>query len=121
MNKDESQHINDMHQSEFEKTLRPNLEHAEQSIDGQTQSRLTSIRHKALSEKNHWLSEYKNLFSTSAITAALFVGIFIFPETEKLLNGEQYIQETDDSFTLLMEDPEFYLWLNETGLLVTER
>lgn len=116
----ESMKTKEMQESDFEKSLKPIIDQAEQSVDGQTLSRLTAMRHSALSQKNHWFSEYKRLFSASLVTAALF-GVLIYPQADKLLNGEQPILDMDDSVTLLMEDPEFYLWLNETGLLVTER
>jgi len=115
-----NEYIDNMPESGFEKSLKPTLEYAEQSVDGATQSQLTLMRSKALTEKRHWFSEYKKIISTSAITAALFMGVFIFPETEKLLNTEPYIQEIDNSFTLLLEDPEFYLWLDTTGLVSVE-
>lgn len=115
-----NEQTNLMLESDFEKNLKSTIEYAEYSVDAATQSKLTFIRNNALAEKRHWFSEYKKIVSTSAITAALFIGVFIFPETEKLLNSEPYVQEIDDSFTLLLEDPEFYLWLNEAGLVSLE-
>ena len=102
-----------------EKTIRQDLRQSEHSIDADIVQRLKNVRRNAASQKNHWLSEYRNILSASLVTAALFA-VVIIPQADKLLNDKQYIPETVDSVTLLMEDPEFYLWLNETGLLIPE-
>lgn len=103
-----------------ELTIQKTLHQAEMQVDGQTSSRLAQIRSAALSEENHWFAEFRNLFSAGLVTAAL-LGVIVLPMGERLLSGENLDLQSEDSVTLLMEDPEFFLWLNESGVLVAER
>ena len=119
-----------MNRSEIddEVTLKRHLHSAENNLDKAVLNQLAAVRTTALEQENRWFkghidnltTGYRGLFSASLITAALAT-VVLLPTGQRILSGDESGLFMDDSVTLLMEDPEFYLWLNETGMLVVER
>ena len=102
-----------------EAALRKRCRESEKQLKPYELKRLSLSRQAALSQENHWYAEYKNLFS-SALVAATLAAIFILPIDEDHLNSTDSLYH-EDNVSLLMEDPDFYLWLNDTGMLIAER
>jgi len=108
--------------------LKRQLHKAEQCLDSSVISQLANARATAVAQENKWFNEYferfgkyyRGLFSASAITAFLAVFILL-PTGEQLLSDDESGLNPEDSVTLLMEDPEFYLWLDKKGMLFAER
>lgn len=111
-----------------ESKLKKQLHLAEQNLEGAVVQQLARGRANAISQQNHWAKEYfermvkgyRGLMSASVITAA-FAAVVLLPSSEKLVSGNESGLTQEDSVTLLMEDPEFYLWLDKSGMLVAER
>lgn len=113
-----------MHTEIDELTLREHLHKSEEQLKPSVIQSLADGRAYAIAQESRWLKgfiqEYRGLFSATVATAALVV-VMIIPLGNSLLSDGNSSFDTESSVTLLMEDPEFYLWLNESGMLVAER
>ena len=102
-----------------EAQLKRSLHQAENRLDRATLDALADARQLALQQENRWFREYRGLFSSGLATAAVFVAL-IYPFSGQILNSGSPPIEQEEAVSLLMEDPEFYLWLAERGTLVAE-
>lgn len=110
-----------------EQLLRQPLLSAEQSLNDNVIQQLANARAKAIAQENNWFKEYyerlangyRGMFSASLATAAI-VAMVVLPLQEEGVSINESLY-AEDSVTILMEDPEFYLWLDKSGMLVAER
>lgn len=106
-----------------ELALKTRLRQSEQQLDQATVNRLSKVRATALEQESlwfGWFAEYRNMFSATLVAASI-AAVVILPTGTGLLAGNGDITNSDHTVTLLMEELEFYLWLNESGMLVAER
>lgn len=104
-----------MSKPEFSETdIQRSLRHAENQIDRQTLSELAGARELAISSQNKWMSEFKGLFSAGAVTAALVVALVLPVDWNGASDIPQGVDIADDNLQLLMEDPEFFLWVSSS-------
>lgn len=109
-----------------EKSLRQSLHESEKRLDETVIGQLANARATAIAQENHWFKDYyerfmagyRGLFSASLMACAV-AAVIVLPTLEKSAMDESLY--TDDTMAILMEDPEFYLWLDKTGMLVAER
>ncbi len=99
--------------------LQQRLRQTESKIDAATQHRLREMREVAVAGQHRWFDEYRR---------PVLAGMFGLLLTAALINSSQpfYDQPQDyavpgDPIEALMEDPSFYIWLNESGRLVADR
>ena len=111
-----------MSQPEYtEDILRHNLRDSENNLDRTTMDSLAEARENALHSKNSMVGNYRGLFSAGLVTAALVVAVFL-PLNDRIPNGvsNTNIAMTDENLRLLMEDPEFFLWVSNSSNSVTQ-
>ncbi|GEM_PF-2622417 len=103
----------------IESDLQQRLRQTESQIDATTQHRLREMREAAVARQNRWFDEYRR---------PVLAGMFGLLLTAALINSSKpfYDQPQEyavpgDPIEALMEDPSFYIWLNESGRLVADR
>jgi len=103
----------------IESDLQQRLRQTESQIDATTQHRLREMREAAVARQIRWFDEYRR---------PVLAGMFGLLLTAALINSSKpfYDQPQEyavpgDPIEALMEDPSFYIWLNESGRLVADR
>ena len=88
------------------------LQQSESELSAQTQRKLANARQVAIADKSHWFAEYKTMFSAGLVTALLLVTVALPLSYNNSDNGIPRGDVADENLELLMEDPEFFLWVS---------
>jgi len=97
-----------------EKDIQQYLHQSESELSVQTQQKLARARQAALTNKNDWFSEYKTMFSAGLVTALLLVTVALPLSHNDQSNRHPNVDIAEENLHLLMEDPEFFLWVSNS-------
>ena len=103
----------------IESDLQQRLRQSESQIDAATRHRLQEIREVALAGQNRWYDEYRRPVLTGMI--GLLLTAVLINSSQPFYDQSQDFAVPGDPIEALMEDPSFYIWLNESGRLVADR
>lgn len=109
-----------MTNDDVEFRLQQRLRQTELQIDAGTRHRLKEIREAAITQENRWFGEYRRPALAGLIGLLLAVAL-INSLQPPVVNQNQGVEITGEPIEVLMEDPSFYIWLDESGRLVAER
>lgn len=109
-----------MTNDEVELRLQQRLRQTELQIDAGTRQQLQEVREAAVTQKNRWLGEYGRP-AIAGIIGLLIATALINSLQPRWAGQRQGLATTGENIEVLMEDPSFYLWLDESGQLVAER
>ena len=88
------------------------IQQSESELSAQTQRELAHARQAAVADRSHWFAEYKTMFSAGLVTALLLVTVALPLSYNSPDNGIPHRDIADENLELLMEDPEFFLWVS---------
>lgn len=94
--------------------LQTMVRHSEGEVDRSTLASLAEARATALQSQNRWFSEYRGALSAGLVTAALMVAVIVPLNGNGLLEDRQEFGTGDESLQLMMEDPEFFMWVSNS-------
>ena len=107
-----------MNESNYsEDTLQHRLRQSENGLNRATLDSLASAREEAMQAKKGLLSNFSGVFSAGLVTAALVAFAFL-PLGNQVSDTDVIVE--DNALQLLMEDPEFFLWLSNSYSSVTQ-
>ena len=102
-----------------EKQLQETVRAAEHKVDRQTLNALAEIRSQAIEEKATFFNGYKGYFSAGLATALLLLA-GVFPFSDSFQSGNTFeVEIADENIQLLLEDPDFLLWVSSSEGVVT--
>jgi hypothetical protein len=104
----------------IESRLQQRLRQSESQIDAGTSLRLQEMRKEAIAEENRWFAEY--IQPTTAGVVCLLLMVTLAIPLQSFITGQgQELVVSSEPIDALMEDPSFYIWLEESGRLVADR
>lgn len=104
-----------------EETLQNTLRDSENKLDRATLDSLAEARETALHTDSSLFGRYRGFFSAGLVTAAFFVVIALpLGEESFSISQNTEVAMVDESLQLLMEDPEFFLWVSDSYGSVTQ-
>lgn len=109
-----------MTNNDVEFRLQQHLRQTESQIDAGTRYQLQEAREAAITQQNRWFEAY-NRPAIAGIIGLLIVSALINSLQPGGVSQRQGLTTTGETIEVLMEDPNFYLWLDESGQLVAER
>ncbi|MEQ9023179.1 MAG: hypothetical protein RLN82_10540 [Pseudomonadales bacterium] len=109
-----------MTNDDVEFRLQHRLRQTELQIDAETCHQLHEIREAAIARQSRWFGEYSR-HAVAGIVGLLAVSALISSLQPNRTDQGQGLADTGENIEVLMEDPNFYLWLDESGRLVAER
>lgn len=109
-----------MTNDDVDSRLQQRLRQTELQIDTETCHQLQEIRKAAIARQSRWFGEYSR-HAVAGIIGLLAVSVLISSLQPNRTDQGQGLAGTAENIEVLMEDPNFYLWLDESGQLVAER
>lgn len=110
-----------MNESNYsEDTLQHRLRQSENGLNRATLDSLASAREEAMQAKKGLLSNFSGVFSAGLVTAALVAFAFLPLGNQVSTTSDTDVIVEDNALKLLMEDPEFFLWLSNSYSSVTQ-
>lgn len=97
-----------------EAQIQQTLRDSENSLDRSTLSSLAQARDAALQPQNNLLGGFRGLFSAGLVTTALVVAVLLPLTNDSPTGVSSDIDIADENLQLLMEDPEFFLWVSSS-------
>lgn len=100
--------------------LQSMVRRSEEQVDQSTLAALAEARTKALESQNRWFSEFRSPLSAGLVTAVLLVAVFLPFSGKGLMDNSQEVGTIDESLELMMEDPEFFLWVSNSYSAISQ-
>ena len=97
-----------------ETDIQNTLRDAETRLDSNTLRSLAESREQAISATRGWLDGFRGLFSAGLVTTALVVFVLVPMINSSESGRPSDIDVADENLQLLMEDPEFFLWVSNS-------
>jgi hypothetical protein len=104
----------------IESRLQQRLRLTESQLDEVTCRKLRQIRGEAMAEESRWFAEYRRP-AIAGFIGLLMTAALLSPLQSYWTGQAQDITATSEPIEVLMEDPSFYIWLEESGQLVADR
>lgn len=107
------------HDEELEQRIRKSLDRSIAGLDGETRSRLTAIRHRALAQRpTAWWQRTGVWAPATAFAAAALFAATMLIDIPPPGDSPLAMEDTDIALELLLgednpSDPDFYVWLEE--------
>lgn len=109
-------------EDDFEQRVRKALDDSVAGLDGETRSRLSAIRHKALAQRRSrmaWWQGFNAWVPATAIAvAAVFAVTMLIDNAPPGSNGQLALEDGEIVLELVLgedlpSEPDFYVWLEE--------